>query len=169
VKIVRREARSFLAHRITIAVACSIVIGLGLVRGYFGFIPRGVSLDPWLLARVDGPELRSPDGQRSVRVYFNDAGAMHRGNHWTWVIETNWWWFVGMERRPEALPGPDHLNMSKGRKRRAAISCSFSVSSAASCSNPYLIEIENELIVWRGRHASGRATARVGVGDFQKA
>jgi hypothetical protein len=91
VKIVRREARSFLAHRITIAVACSIVIGLGLVRVYFGFIPRGVSLEPWLLARVDGPEFRSPDGQRSVRVYFNDAGAMHRGNHWTWVIETRWW------------------------------------------------------------------------------
>jgi hypothetical protein len=91
VKIVRREARSFLAHRITIAVACSIVIGLGLVRVYFGFIPRGASLEPWLLGRVNGPELRSPDGQRSVRVYFNDAGAMHRGNHWTWVIETRWW------------------------------------------------------------------------------
>jgi hypothetical protein len=34
--------------------------------------------------------MQSPDGRRTVRVFFNDAGAAHSGNHWTWVIEDSW-------------------------------------------------------------------------------
>jgi len=33
--------------------------------------------------------LRSPDGSCILNVYFNDAGAMHSGNHWTWIIKND--------------------------------------------------------------------------------
>ncbi len=59
---------------------------LGGVMTYFAIVPLGASPLPWLLARVDGPVLRSPDGGTTLWVYFNDSGAMHSGNHWTWVV-----------------------------------------------------------------------------------
>lgn len=75
--------------RIRTAVVVIAVLAVA-IRLYFEFIPRGVEFYPWTLARVDGPKLTSPNGKRVVRVYFNDAGAMHRGNHWTWVVEHSW-------------------------------------------------------------------------------
>jgi hypothetical protein len=35
---------------------------------------------------VDGPPLVSPDGAWRLRIRFNDAGGMHSGNHWTWIL-----------------------------------------------------------------------------------
>jgi hypothetical protein len=74
-------------HKLAIATACAMLAGVLAVRAYFAVVPRGASLQAWTLARVDGPELKSPDGRRVVRAYFNDAGAMHSGNHWTWIVE----------------------------------------------------------------------------------
>lgn len=64
---------------------------LASVGFYFHHFPAGVDFWPWYLARVEGPILKSPDGQRELRVFFNDAGAMHSGNHWTWIVEDCWW------------------------------------------------------------------------------
>ena len=73
-----------------LAAVCVVIACLAAARTYFAFVPRGASFVPWTVARVDGPVLESPDGQRVVRVYFNDAGAMHSGHHWTWVVEQSW-------------------------------------------------------------------------------
>jgi hypothetical protein len=75
-----------------IATAVALVFAVAAMRIYFSIVPRGASFFPWTMARVDGPTLRSPDGQRTVHVYFNDAGAMHSGNHWTWIVEDSWLW-----------------------------------------------------------------------------
>lgn len=72
--------------------AAITLIGIALVvRLYAGIIPLGVKPLAWIIARVDGPTFTSPDGMRTVKVYFNDAGAAHSGNHWTWVVEDSLW------------------------------------------------------------------------------
>jgi hypothetical protein len=81
-----------LKRKLAIATGLAVVLAVVAVRGYVAIVPRGASFYPWTMARVDGPTLKSPDGQRTVRVYFNDAGAMHSGNHWTWVVEDSWFW-----------------------------------------------------------------------------
>ena len=81
-----------LKRNLAIATALSVLLAVAAVRRYFAIVPRGASFHPWTRARVDGPTLRSPDGRRTVRVYFNDAGAMHSGNHWTWVVEDSLLW-----------------------------------------------------------------------------
>jgi len=78
-------------YKLAIGAVGAVIVGAAALRAYFAVIPRGASFQPWVLARVDGPELTSPDGRRVVRAYFNDAGAMHSGNHWTWVVEDCWW------------------------------------------------------------------------------
>lgn len=85
--------------------ALAVVLAVAAVRIYFAIVPRGASFYPWAFARVEGPALTSPDGSRTVCVYFNDAGAMHSGNHWTWVVEDSWLW----SRRvvSEGYLGPD--------------------------------------------------------------
>jgi hypothetical protein len=60
------------------------------VRLYGELVPWGAGLAPFALARVDGPVLTSPDGSRRIHVYFNDGGATHSGNHWTWFVEHDW-------------------------------------------------------------------------------
>jgi hypothetical protein len=94
-----------LKRKLAIAMALVVVLAIAVVRGYFAIIPRGASFYPWTMARVDGPTLNSPDGRRTVRVYFNDAGAMHSGNHWTWIVEDSWLW--GRRVVAEGYVGPD--------------------------------------------------------------
>jgi hypothetical protein len=62
-------------------------------RIYRQLIPSGTSFYPYwsfLDPIREGPKLISPDGTLVVRVMFNDAGAAHRGNHWTWLIVDDW-------------------------------------------------------------------------------
>ena len=33
----------------------------------------------------------SPDDRIKISIIINDAGAMHSGYHWTWVVRNNWW------------------------------------------------------------------------------
>ena len=90
------------------------VLGLAAVRAYFAIVPHGVRYAPWTEARVDGPVFVSPDGRRVVRAYFNDAGAMHSGNHWTWIVEDSRWYgrfvvaegFLGPEVAVSGQPVP---------------------------------------------------------------
>lgn len=66
------------------------LLGIAVIvplRIYPEFVPWGASILPYTLARDRGPTLSSPSGARTVHVYFNDAGAMHSGNHMTWVVE----------------------------------------------------------------------------------
>lgn len=70
-------------------MVCFIFVAIA-VRTYFAFVPFGAEFGPWAYGRVDGPVLHSPDG-REISVYFNDAGAMHSGNHWTWFVEESLW------------------------------------------------------------------------------
>ena len=53
-------------------------------------VPAGASPYPFLMARVKGPLLESPDGKTRLQVWFNDAGAAHSGNHWTWIVRSHW-------------------------------------------------------------------------------
>jgi hypothetical protein len=78
---------------------------LVVLRLYHQFVPWGAPFFPWKFGRVDGPELKSPDGRRTVRVYFNDGGAAHSGNHWTWVVEESW--SAGRRVVAEGYLGPE--------------------------------------------------------------
>jgi hypothetical protein len=66
-----------------IFAACSVA-GWRLYREY---TPKGAKYWAWKDARVVGPTFTSPDGTHTVKVSFNDAGAMHSGNHWMWIVE----------------------------------------------------------------------------------
>jgi hypothetical protein len=56
------------------------------------YLPRGASPQPYLLASRDGPRVASPDGAVTLQVVFNDAGALHSGNHWTWLVASSPLW-----------------------------------------------------------------------------
>lgn len=60
-----------------------------LLRGYREFVPAGARPTAYILASVDGGTITSPEG-RQYEIQFNDAGAMHSGNHWTWVVGYSW-------------------------------------------------------------------------------
>jgi len=79
-------------RRLAIATALTVILAIAAARVYFAIVPLNASFYPWTMARVEGPTLKSPDGRRTVRVYLNDAGALHSGNHWTWVVEDSWIW-----------------------------------------------------------------------------
>ena len=74
-----------------VRVFCLIaIICLLAVRLFREFVPGGATVLPFWLASDNGPELTSPSGARVVYVFFNDAGALHSGGHWTWVVEDHW-------------------------------------------------------------------------------
>src|SRR5437016_2631974 len=62
-----------------------ILIG-GLARVYRHVVPVGASFTPYVEYSDLGPKSVSPDGRRVVTIVFNDAGGMHSGNHWTWLV-----------------------------------------------------------------------------------
>ena len=73
-----------------ISVVALIAISIWL-RIYFQFIPRGLrwdSLIPFTSATVDGGQIASPNGT-PYRAWFNDAGGMHSGHHWTYIVGYN--------------------------------------------------------------------------------
>jgi hypothetical protein len=83
----------FTVRRLMIAVAVIADLLVAYIRAYRHFIPSGTDFYPywsWLGPIQEGPRLASPDGRRVVQVMFNDAGAAHSGNHWTWLIVDRW-------------------------------------------------------------------------------
>ena len=88
-----------------LAPASGLVFLLAAARIYGGLVPWGAAPGPFLLAGVRGPTLTSPDGARQVDVHFNDAGAAHSGNHWTWMVESSW--LVGGVVVSEGYLGPE--------------------------------------------------------------
>jgi hypothetical protein len=73
-------------RRWTLAAAILALVFFACLRTYRQVIPRGADRYPFWFASDDGPSFVSPDGQRAVHVVFNDAGGMHSGFHWTWLI-----------------------------------------------------------------------------------
>lgn len=70
-----------------ILLLAGILVAYTLVlRGVFEYVPWGAVGVPYLAASRKGPALQSPDGQYTVEVVYNDAGAAHSGNHWTWIV-----------------------------------------------------------------------------------
>jgi hypothetical protein len=62
-------------------------------RVYRHLVPSGTDFYPyWALLDpiVEGPKLISPPGRRVIHVMLNDAGAVHSGNFWTWLIVDDW-------------------------------------------------------------------------------
>lgn len=59
------------------------------LRIYYSFVPRGMGDPlPYLLASGYGGSIESPNG-KTYDIFFNDAGAAHSGNHWTWIIDND--------------------------------------------------------------------------------
>lgn len=54
-----------------------------LAIGWTRLVPIGASILPFLLASTDEGHTIA---DRPYRIYYNDAGAMHSGNHWTWIV-----------------------------------------------------------------------------------
>lgn len=67
------------------AVAILIVASFRVHRE---FVPAGANPIPYLGYSVDGGTITAPEGT-SYNIRFNDAGGMHSGNHWTWVVKYN--------------------------------------------------------------------------------
>jgi hypothetical protein len=67
------------------AAAIAVVVSGLAWRTYREVVPAGASPIPFLLASVAKGNIVSGGG-REVGVFYNDAGAAHSGNHWTWVV-----------------------------------------------------------------------------------
>lgn len=75
-------------RKILIALACFIGVSVAGVRIYYEFVPRGVSFISFTGYSRQLPSITSPNG-KTYQVFVNDAGAMHSGNYWTWVIDNH--------------------------------------------------------------------------------
>ncbi len=74
-----------------------IAIGI-LIVGFLGIrqlIPTGLggfrAVIPFLFFSENRGEFKSPDGEITLVVYTNDAGAAHSGFFPTWVIREHWY------------------------------------------------------------------------------
>ena len=75
-----------LKRNLLIAVCATFALVALCYRIYFEYVPRGVEYIPFTGHSFELPKITSPNG-KSYRVYVNDAGGMHSGNYWTWVID----------------------------------------------------------------------------------
>jgi len=72
-------------------LAFGLIAGATLVaRLWFQWVPRGVGFFPYLLASTAPQVVAAPAGASELTVIFNDAGAAHSGNFWTWVVAEDW-------------------------------------------------------------------------------
>ncbi|MGB0561772.1 MAG: hypothetical protein ACPGVO_08190 [Spirulinaceae cyanobacterium] len=77
-----------LKRKVLIALVCTGMLATG-VRIYYQWVPRGVAYTPFTSYSHQLPMLTSPNG-KTYQVFVNDAGAMHSGNYWAWVIDSHW-------------------------------------------------------------------------------
>ena len=66
-----------------------LILPVFCVRFYYEVVPRGASLEPFVGYSRELNSITSPQG-KIYRVFVNDAGAMHSGKHWVWVIDQGW-------------------------------------------------------------------------------
>lgn len=77
-------------RRLCLIVIGIVAIAVAATRVWFHVVPRGASVLPYLIASCDAGVIVAPDGRNRVAVVFNDAGAAHSGNFWTWVVKNHW-------------------------------------------------------------------------------
>ena len=80
----RKRSRTFVTR-----IAILAVLALLFLRVFREFVPAGAKPTAYILASVDGGTVSSPNGNEYA-IKFNDAGAMHSGRHWTWVVGYSW-------------------------------------------------------------------------------
>ena len=70
-------------RRWILAGSVALVIIIALAIGWTRLVPIGASIQPFLLASTDEGHTIA---DQPYRIIYNDAGAMHSGNFWTWII-----------------------------------------------------------------------------------
>jgi hypothetical protein len=74
-----------------LTICICIIVGLPLLwRGWREIVPSGASPVPYILGGIHKTVLHSPRGDHTLQIVYNDAGAAHSGNHWTWIIRSHW-------------------------------------------------------------------------------
>ncbi len=73
-------------RKISPYVAAILVVSLLDWRLLRSFLPSGAKFTPYLFHSVEKGVFQSPGGHHKVTVVYNDGGAMHSGNHWTWIV-----------------------------------------------------------------------------------
>ena len=90
-----------------LCLAVTVCVGF---RAYTAIVPLGAKPLAYLLAKVNGGTITSPNGV-AYEVWFNDAGAMHSGAHWTWIVSNNA--ILGKLVVTEGYLGPEHAHDNK--------------------------------------------------------
>jgi len=110
----------------TIIIAVAIfLIPIGW-RAYRAVVPSSASFTPFVMARVEGPVIKNPDGTVKLQVWFNDAGAAHSGNHWTWLVRNHGLW--GKRVVAQGYLGAEQAVFSEPIPLRWIDNASFSVT-----------------------------------------
>jgi hypothetical protein len=84
-------------------------------RAYRAVVPSGAGFTPYACYSVVKGVYSSPRGRHHLRVVYNDAGAMHSGNHWTWLVTDHWFTgkrvvAQGYRSAPEIWAEPFEIN-----------------------------------------------------------
>lgn len=86
-----RPGRKTKRLRALIAIAVLVVAALGIRQ----LVPTGLGglkqVIPFLFFSEKRVEVTSPDGEITLVVYTNDAGAAHSGWFPTWVVRKHWY------------------------------------------------------------------------------
>ncbi len=120
--------------------ALATVAVLAAAWGFRQVVPAGLrlgSMEPYYLWSREPVRMPSPEGTREVQIVINDAGAMHSGNHWAWVLTRPS--FTGQQIIAEGYFGFDDV-------------------SAGKLPLKWLSEDEIEVRFRQGRHSAAEAT-----------
>ena len=75
--------------KLLILVLFLALAGSLLWRAKLHFVPAGAKFAAFLFASTPPKTATSPTGKK-LRYRFNDAGAAHRGLHYTWCYRDHW-------------------------------------------------------------------------------
>jgi hypothetical protein len=74
--------------------SAGILLALGLASYYLyrQSMYSVIGRDPLWVSMVteDAGSVSSPNGTTTLYITFHDAGAVHRGNFWTWITVKDW-------------------------------------------------------------------------------
>ena len=127
--------KGLLSKKVVVCFAAALLVVAAW--GFRQVVPAGLrlrSVEPFYFWSRDLGTFTSPEGANEVRVLVNDAGAMHSGNHWAWVITSSAVWgrrivaegYVdSAEARGDSLPlrwlSEDEIEVTFRQGRRASM------------------------------------------------
>ena len=88
-------ARGRRKRNLAILLVAVIMLGCVGFRTYRHLVPWGMDHNSWEAfnrAGIDQGWRVSPGGSRRVRVVVNDAGGMHSGRFYVWILAPNLLW-----------------------------------------------------------------------------